>query len=72
MGGRKPAAAAIEHLLRRPLSFLACMSPGEVVAMAVASADPAHGGDSAEVGLLVADGWQGQGIGRERLAGCSD
>jgi hypothetical protein len=48
------------------------MSPGEVVATAVASADPAHGRDSAEVGLLVADGWQGQGIGRERLAGCSD
>ena len=35
---------------------------------AVASADPAHGRDSAEVGLLVADAWQGQGIGRTVLA----
>ena len=36
--------------------------------MAVASADPAHGRESAEVGLLVADAWQGQGIGRMVLA----
>ena len=35
---------------------------------AVASADPAHGQDSAEVGLLVADAWQGQGTGRTVLA----
>jgi GNAT superfamily N-acetyltransferase len=67
-GGRKPAAAAVEHLLRRPLSFLACKTPGEVVAMGVAWADPTHGRDSAEVGLLVGDAWQGQGIGRAVMA----
>jgi GNAT superfamily N-acetyltransferase len=64
MGGRRPAVAAVEHLLRRPLSFVVCTAHGEVIAMAVASADPAHSRDSAEVGVLVADAWQRQGIGR--------
>jgi GNAT superfamily N-acetyltransferase len=68
MGGRKPAVAAVEQLLRRPLSFVVSTPPGEVVATAVASADPAHGRDSAEVGLLVGDAWQGQGIGRMVMA----
>jgi GNAT superfamily N-acetyltransferase len=68
IGGRKPAVAAIEHLLRRALSFLVCAPTGEVVASAVATPDAAHNRDSAEVGVLVADSWQGQGIGREVMA----
>jgi GNAT superfamily N-acetyltransferase len=68
LGGRKPAVAAVEQALRRPLSFVVCAAPGEVVAMAVLALDQAHSRESAEVGLLVADAWQGRGIGREVMA----
>ncbi len=74
LGGKKPAVVAVEQLLRRPLSFLACTNRGEVRAMAVAAIDTKHGPESAEVGLLVEDDWQSMGIGRElttHLAGAA-
>jgi GNAT superfamily N-acetyltransferase len=64
-GGRGPAPAALEQLLRRPLSFVVASAQGEVVATAVASTDARHGRESAEIALLVEDQWQAQGIGRE-------
>ncbi|MCU1658155.1 MAG: hypothetical protein JWO57_2811 [Pseudonocardiales bacterium] len=66
-GGRAPSAVAIERALRRTLGFVACTGRGEIVAMAVAGADPAHQAGSAEIGVVVQDDWQRQGLGRELL-----
>jgi GNAT superfamily N-acetyltransferase len=66
-GGRGPAVAAMQQTLRRPLCFVAGTATGEIVAIAVAAADLRHGDDSAEVGLLVEDKWQGLGIAREMM-----
>lgn len=73
-GGQRPAVAALEKQLREPLSFVAATYGGTIVGAAVASADPQHGRDAAEVGLLVEDAWQGWHLGRElmsHLAGAS-
>jgi GNAT superfamily N-acetyltransferase len=73
-GGRRPAVAALERQLRLPLSFVAATYGGTIVGVAVTSADPRHGRDAAEVGLLVEDAWQGWHLGRElmsHLAGAS-
>jgi GNAT superfamily N-acetyltransferase len=67
-GGRRPAVAALEMQLRHALSFVACTYDGAVVATAVAAADSLHGQDAAEVGLLVEDPWQAQGLGRELMS----
>ena len=67
-GGIGPAASALDLMLRRPLSFVACTGRGEIVAAAVAGADPWHNEDSAEVGVLVEDAWQRRGLGRELVA----
>jgi GNAT superfamily N-acetyltransferase len=66
-GGRAPSAVALERALRRTLGFVACTARGDVVAMAVAGADASHSVGSAEVGMLVQDDWQQQGLGREML-----
>jgi GNAT superfamily N-acetyltransferase len=66
-GGRPPSAVALERALRRTLGFVAVTGRGDVVAMAGAGADPTHSVGSAEVGLLVEDAWQRQGLGREIL-----
>jgi GNAT superfamily N-acetyltransferase len=66
-GGRAPSPLAIEHILRRTLSFIACTSRGDVIGHAVAWADPSHPAGAAEIGLLVQDDWQRRGIGREML-----
>lgn len=73
-GGQRPAVAALEKQLREPLSFVAATYGRTIVGVAVASADPQHGRDAAEVGLLVEDAWQGWRLGRElmsHLAGAS-
>jgi hypothetical protein len=66
-GGRGPSVPALQRQLRRPLSFVAATPRGAILAMAVASIDVNHGRDSAEIGLLVEDEWQGIGIGREMI-----
>ncbi|MDT4939128.1 MAG: hypothetical protein QOG80_2799 [Pseudonocardiales bacterium] len=66
-GGRAPSPVAIERALRRTLGFVACTARGEIVAMAVAAPDPTHAHEAAEIGLLVEDGWQRRGVGREML-----
>jgi GNAT superfamily N-acetyltransferase len=66
-GGRPPSAVGIERMLRRTLAFVACTARGEVIALAVAAGDPAHGSSSADVGLLVEDEWQRRGVGRELI-----
>lgn len=73
-GGQRPAVAALDKQLREPLSFVAATRGGTIVAVAVGSADPQHGRDAAEIGLLVEDAWQGWHLGREltgHLAGAS-
>jgi GNAT superfamily N-acetyltransferase len=64
-GGRPPAVLALDYQLRAPLSFIATTRDGQVVANAVAIPDEIHGAESAEVGILVEDAWQGLGIARE-------
>lgn len=66
-GGRPPSAVALERALRRTLGFVAVTGRGDIVAMAVAGADRTHSVGAAEVGLLVEDAWQRQGLGREIL-----
>jgi GNAT superfamily N-acetyltransferase len=67
VGGRGPSVTALHRQLRRPLSFVAATPRGAILAFAVAGTDTNHGRESAEIGLLVEDEWQGIGIGREML-----
>lgn len=64
-GGRPPTVAALDAALRRPLGIVAVTADGEVVARGDLVPDPAHSEHCVEVGLLVEDGWQGLGLGRE-------
>ncbi len=68
LGGRAPSVIAVAQLLHSPLAFVAVEPKGAVIALAVAQSDPHHGRNSAQVGVLVQDSWQGIGIGRELLA----
>jgi N-acetylglutamate synthase-like GNAT family acetyltransferase len=65
LGGKAPAIAAIEQMLRRPLTFVAVNSDGDVLATATATVDSHHTRESAEVAVLVDDKWQDKGVGRE-------
>jgi len=67
-GGRAPSVIAVAQLLRSPLAYVAVEQTGAVVCLAVAHADPHHGANAAQIGVLVEDRHQGQGIGRELLA----
>ncbi len=64
-GGRPPAVAAVDELLRRPDTFVAATPDGEVLAIASLARDPNHNHLCAELGLLVDDAWQRLGIGGE-------
>lgn len=64
-GGERPSHAALELTVRRPLSFVAAVPGGQIVATAVAGSDPSHDSGCARAGVLVQDDWQGRGIGRE-------
>ncbi|MDT4892477.1 MAG: hypothetical protein QOE97_1512 [Pseudonocardiales bacterium] len=66
-GGRAPSPVAIERALRQTLSFVACTARGEIVAIAAAGPDRMHGDGTAEIGVLVEDGWQRRGLARELL-----
>ena len=67
-GGCAPTVAALEVELRNPYGVLVVGTDGEVVAVAALRRDPAHGEACAEIGVLVEDRWQRQGIGTD-LAG---
>jgi GNAT superfamily N-acetyltransferase len=66
-GGRGPAVTALHRQIRRPLAFVAATQRGAVLAFAVAGIDANHGRESAEIGIIVEDEWQGIGIGREMM-----
>lgn len=66
-GGRAPAIAILERLVREPLSFVASTEDGRIVAVSRVSTDLTHGYGSAEAAVLVEDGWQRLGIGRRLL-----
>jgi GNAT superfamily N-acetyltransferase len=68
LGGRAPSVIAVAQLLHSPLAYVAVERNGTVIALAVAQADVHHGPNSAQVGVLVEDLHQSQGIGREMLA----
>ncbi len=67
VGGRGPSVTAMQRQLRRPLAFVAATPRGAILALAIAGIDVNHGRDSAEIGILVEDEWQGVGIGRELI-----
>jgi predicted N-acetyltransferase YhbS len=66
-GGRTASIAALQRQLRRPLAFVASTASGAILGFAVAALDVNHGRESAQIGLLVEDEWQGRGIGRELM-----
>jgi hypothetical protein len=63
----RPAVTALQRQLRRPLCFVAATPRGAILAMAIAGIDVNHGAESAQIGILVEDEWQGIGIGRELI-----
>jgi GNAT superfamily N-acetyltransferase len=67
-GGRSPAVAAVDELLRRPDTFVAATPDGDVVALATLARDTGHHHLCAEVGLLVEDAYQRLGIGSELIS----
>src|SRR3954449_8470963 len=67
-GGRPPAVAAVDRLLRQPDSVVAVTPDGDVVATATLARDPSHSHFCAEIGLLVEDRWQRLGIGGELMS----
>jgi GNAT superfamily N-acetyltransferase len=66
-GGRPPAVAQLDQMLRRPDTVVAAKRDGEVVAAATLARDRNHHHFCAEVGLLVEDRWQRLGIGTELM-----
>jgi predicted N-acetyltransferase YhbS len=66
-GGQPPSAVGTERLLRRTLAFVACTSRGDVIGMALAASDQVHGGQAADIGVLIEDKWQRRGLGREMI-----
>jgi GNAT superfamily N-acetyltransferase len=77
-GGRAPSVIALDRQLRAPLSFIVTSppsdrGPGAAIATAALVSDK-HGPRSVRVRVLVEDGWQRQGLGRElvrHLAGAA-
>ena len=67
-GGRPPAVAAVDELLRRPDTFVAATPDGDVVAMATLARDTDHNHLCAALGLLVEDSWQRLGVGSELVS----
>src|SRR3954447_9558534 len=67
-GGRPPAVAAVDRLLRQPDTVVAATPDGDVVATAALARDPSHNHLCAEIGLLVEEHWQRLGIGAELMS----
>ena len=67
-GGKRPSPIALEGMVRRPLAFAVALPTGALVGLATVGADVLHGGSAGELGVLIADDWQGMGIGRELIA----
>jgi GNAT superfamily N-acetyltransferase len=68
LGGRPPAVLALDRQLRAPLSFVVSAGgpdPSAVIATASLTNDAQHGPSSLQIGVLVEDSWQRQGVGRE-------
>jgi len=67
-GGRPPAIAAIDTMLRDRFSVVVTTTEGRVLAFGTLRRDPLHGSHSGELGLIVEDRWQRHGIGAELAA----
>ena len=67
-GGRPPAVAALDQMLRRPDTVVAATATGDVVATATLARDQLHSHRCVEVAVLVEDQWQRLGIGTELMA----
>jgi GNAT superfamily N-acetyltransferase len=68
VGGRPPAVAAVDRMLRLPDTVVAATPDGDVVATATLARDRNHNHFCAELGLLVEDRWQRLGIGAELMS----
>jgi GNAT superfamily N-acetyltransferase len=66
-GGRPPAVTALDRMLRRPYGVVATIASGDAVAFGALEPDPLHDAHCVAVGVLVEDGWQRLGLGRELL-----
>jgi N-acetylglutamate synthase-like GNAT family acetyltransferase len=64
-GGRGPSVPTMQRMLRRPMSFVVTTRRGTIVGLGAAAIDPYHSRESAEIGVIVEDGWQRMGLGRE-------
>lgn len=67
-GGRAPAVAALDRVVRRPYTIVAATAAGDIVAVGVLEPDSSHNEFCVGAGLLVEDGWQRLGIGTELMA----
>lgn len=70
-GGRAPAIIVLDRQVRDPLSFVVTTEDSRVVAVARVAADGLHAFGSAEISMLVEDGWQRLGVGRALLRHCA-
>ena len=70
-GGRAPAIIVLDRQVREPMSFVVTTEDGRVVASSRIGADGLHQFGSAEISMLVEDGWQRLGIGRALLRHCA-
>ncbi len=66
-GGRSPAVLALDVMLRGDFNVVVSTRDNEIVASAVLQPDGTHAGRCLELGVLVEDEWQQQGIGTELI-----
>jgi GNAT superfamily N-acetyltransferase len=66
-GGRPPAVAAVDRILRNPLTFVVVTNENQIVATGSLRRDPVHNYRCAEASLLVEDQWQRRGIGGDLM-----
>jgi GNAT superfamily N-acetyltransferase len=62
-GGRQPAVASLDRMLRDPATQVVVAPDGSIIAIGTAARDPLHRPHCAEVGVLVDDSWYRSGIG---------
>ncbi len=64
-GGRGPSVATLQRTLRAPMTFVVATRRGAIVALGTAAPDAYHAPETAEIAVIVEDGWQRAGLGRE-------
>lgn len=62
-GGRQPAVASLDRMLRAPGTYVVVAPDSAIVAIGAVARDPLHRQHCAEAGVLVDDAWCRAGIG---------